>query len=68
MRRCVDCGQFRTAGEAVEEALRLLEERGAVNALQRAISMGLEQAVSERGGYFTVDDVRRRAFRRKVAR
>lgn len=68
VRRCVADGRFATATEAVEAALRLLEERGAEDPLRRAVVLGLEQTLAGRGSPFAVDDVKRRAFRRKGPR
>ena len=68
VRRCVAYGSYATPAEAVEAALRMLEERGTTTPLQRAATLGLEQVVAGRGSPFTVDDVKRRAFRRSKPR
>ena len=60
----VERGLYASPEQAVETALRLLGSQGATGPGQRAVALGLEQALAGRSAALTADDVVRRALRK----
>ncbi len=70
VRRCIQSGRYRTAEDVVAAALSRVEGRNEGDGdiqLVAAVKIGLEQVCIDRGGFISVDDIRRRALSRERA-
>jgi Arc/MetJ-type ribon-helix-helix transcriptional regulator len=68
VRRCVQSGRYRTAEDVVAAALNRLDDQkddGDEASMAPAVKIGLEQVCVDRGGFITVDDIRRRSLSRE---
>lgn len=64
VRQAVESGRYASASEVVEAALGILMAQDATGPTQRAVTIGLEQAVAGRSTPLTVDEIVRRALRK----
>ena len=68
VRQSVERGHYPSAAQVVEAALRLLEAREEGGPTQRAVALGVEQALAGRSAALTGDEVIRCAHRRRSRR